>query len=235
MTASATERNGSLARIFIHRESMQMKISQAALVLGALLSFAATTAPASAAIVTYDWTTTSTATVANGGMAIGSGTITVDTSQTTLVTSATNPSVHYVGDLITGITGSIGSVTISGLAPVNADPAHNETNDNLLFVSGSPEVLDTHGFAFTSAAGAFPYSIFSSLALGSTTPPGPNPFQEVGPGGQFLSLGVGTFAITPVPLPSSAWMLILGLGGLGFAALRSARGSKSGSIGLAAA
>jgi len=58
-----------------------MKITRVALVVGALLSFAAATAPASAAMVTYDWTTTSTSTVANGGMAAGGGTITVDTSK----------------------------------------------------------------------------------------------------------------------------------------------------------
>jgi len=211
-----------------------MNILRAALPVGALLSFAATATPARADIVTYDWTTTSTSTVGNGGMATGSGTITVDTSQVTFVTSATNPNVQYAGYLITGITGTIGTVTISGLAPTNAEPP-DITNDNLLFVTGSPEILDTNGFGFTSTGATSPFAIFSSLALGSTTPPGPNPFQEVGPGGNTFSLGVGTFAIQPVPLPASAWLLIFGVGMLGFAALRDPKQSKNDFIGGSAA
>lgn len=204
-----------------------MKISRAALAVAAVLSFAAVAAPASATIVTYDWTLTSTATVPNGGIN-GSGTITVDTSQTTSVQSATNPSVYFVGDLITGITGTVNgggsnqeTITINGLASAGASP---QNDDNLLFVSGQPELLDLKGFAFTSAAtGSTTFDLFSSLALGSTTTPGSNPYQLVGPGGQFGSLGVGTFTITPVPLPASAWMLLAGLTGLGFAAVRQSR------------
>lgn len=210
-----------------------MKISRAAGAVAAVLSFAAVAAPASATIVTYDWTLTSTATVPNGGIN-GSGSITVDTAQTTSVQSATNPSVFYVGDLITGISGQVNgggsnqeSVTINGLAAAGASA---ENNDNLLFVSGQPELLDLKGFAFSSAAtGSTPFDLFSSLTLGSTTTPGSNPYQLVGPGGQFGSLGVGTFTLTPVPLPASAWMLILGLGALGFAAARqSTRHSAAG-------
>ncbi len=201
-----------------------MKISRTALAVAAVLWFAAVAAPASATIVTYNWTLTSTATVLNGGFN-GSDTITVDTSQTTSVQSATNPSVFYVGDLITGITGHVNaggsnqeSITINGLAAVDASA---EYNDNLLFVSGQPELLDLKGFAFTSAAtGTTPFDLVSSLALGSTTPPGSNPYQLIGPGGQFGSLGVGTFTLTPVPLPASAWMLLLGLTGLGLMMVR---------------
>jgi hypothetical protein len=214
-----------------------MKISRTALAVAAVLSFAAAAAPASATILTYDWTLTSTSTVPNGGIN-GSGTLTVDTSQTTSVQSATNPSVYYVGDLITGISGHVNgggsnqeSITINGLAPVGASA---ESDDNLLFVSGQPELLDPKGFAFTSAAtGATTYDLFSSLALGSTTTPGSNPYQLVGPGGQFGSLGVGTFTITPVPLPASAWLLVFGLAGLGFAAARQSRQrSGSGFVGV---
>jgi hypothetical protein len=207
-----------------------MKISHTAVAVAALLSFAAVAAPASATMVTYDWTLTSTSTVANGGFN-GSGTLTVDTSQTTSVQSATNPAVFFVGDLITGITGSVNAggtnqehITINGLASAGASP---ENNDNLLFVSGQPELLDLKGFAFTSAAtGSTAFDLFSSLALGATTTPGSNPYQLVGPGGEFGSLGVGTFAITPVPLPASAWMLLVGLG-LGWVALRRT-GRRSG-------
>jgi hypothetical protein len=205
-----------------------MKISRAAVAVAAVLSFAAVAAPASATIVTYDWTLTSTATVPNGGVN-GSGTLTVDTSQTSSVQSATNPSVFYVGDLITGITGAINgggsnqeSIAINGLVAAGASP---ENNDNLLFVSGQPEVLDTKGFAFTSTAhGSTPFDLFSSLVLGATTPPGSNPYQLAGPGGQFGSLGVGTFTIAPVPLPASAWMLLLGVAGLGVMAVRQGKG-----------
>jgi hypothetical protein len=211
-----------------------MKISRAALAVAAVLSFAAAAAPASATIVTYDWTLTSTSTVPNGGIN-GSGTLTVDTSQTTSVQSATNPSVFYVGDLITGITGNMNgggsnqeSIAINGLAPVGASP---QNNDNLLFVSGHPELLDLKGFAFTSAAtGSTTYDLLSSLALGSTTTPGSNPYQLIGPGGEFGSLGVGTFTITPVPLPASLCMLVIGLAGLGFAAVRQSRQQGGASL-----
>jgi hypothetical protein len=94
-----------------------------------------------------------------------------------------------------------------------------ENNDNHLFLAGQPELLDLKAFAFTSSAtGATAFDRFSQLALGSTTAPGANPYQLVGPGGQFGSLGVGTFTVTPVPLPASAWMLLLGLVGVGIVA-----------------
>jgi hypothetical protein len=63
------------------------------------------------------------------------------------------------------------------------------------------------------------------LSLAAATAP-----QEVGPGGSTLSLGAGTFAITPapVPLPPSVWMLILCLGGLGVVSRMTKKSESAG-------
>ncbi|HEV2700053.1 MAG TPA: VPLPA-CTERM sorting domain-containing protein [Steroidobacteraceae bacterium] len=194
-----------------------MNISRAALAVAAVLSFAAVAAPASATIVTYDWTTSGVGT--SGELAAGSGTITVDTSQTKVVSG-------FTGDLITGITGSIGNDTITGLVAANGGNFGN--NDDLLFVTGTPTVLDTNGFSFKGSIGGVAqttdFTLLSSCSLGSTTTcTGPNPIQLDGPGGTFLNLGQGSFTITPVPLPASAWMLLFGIGALGLAAVRQSK------------
>ncbi|HTC50571.1 MAG TPA: hypothetical protein VK700_01390 [Steroidobacteraceae bacterium] len=194
-----------------------MNISRAALAVAAALSFAAVAAPASATIVTYDWTASGVGT--SGELAAGNGTITVDTSQTKTVNG-------FTGDLITGITGFIGTDTITALVAPNGGNFAN--NDDELFVAGTPTVLDTTGFSFTGSIGGVaqstPFTLLSTCALGSTTTcTGPNPIQLDGPGGTFLDLGQGSFTLTPVPLPASPGMLLLGLAGLGFLAVRQSK------------
>jgi hypothetical protein len=176
-----------------------MKFSKAMLAIAAVVPFAALTATANAATMQYDWTISSTSTVAQGGSEPGAGTLTVTVGAGGV-------------DTITAITGEIGGSAITSLIAANGF----EGNDNLLYPSGSPTILDTDGVSF--AAGAAKYEIYSFFAQGSTTSPGDvNFYSEVG---TTIQQGSGTFAITPVPLPASWTMMLLGLCGLGFVATR---------------
>ena len=169
-----------------------MRFLRPILAVAALLPLAAAMAPAGAATLTFDWTLTGPAASLGGVPAPGSGTLVVTTGTTS--------------DTITSITGTLGTFTITGLLA----PGTLEGNDNLLYPSGTAP-LDTTGFAVSTSGGNI--SILSQFAEGS--PPSGNAYEEIGAAG----FGVGTFAITPapVPLPSSVWMLVLGLGGLGLA------------------
>jgi hypothetical protein len=172
-----------------------MKFLRPVLAVAALLPFAAAMAPASASTLVFDWTLTGPAANLGGVPSPGGGTLTVTTGTTS--------------DTITAVTGTLGTFSITGLLA----PGTLESNDNLLFPSGTAP-LDTKGFAVSTSGGNI--SILSQFAEG--TPPTGNAYEEIGAGG----FGVGTFAITPapVPLPSSVWMLALGLGGLGYGAKR---------------
>jgi PEP-CTERM motif-containing protein len=176
-----------------------MKFSKAVLAIAAVVPFAALTAPANAATVTYDWTMSGTS-VSLGGPEPGSGTLTVTTGAGGV-------------DTITAITGEIGGSTITSLIAPNGF----EGNDNLLYPNGTPTVLDTDGLAFT--AGTAKYEIYSFFAQGSTPSPGDvNFYSEIG---TTIQQGSGTFSVSPVPLPASWTMMLLGLCGLGFVATRS--------------
>jgi hypothetical protein len=175
-----------------------MKLWKAALATSAVL-LAAAAAPANATSITYDWTVSGVGT--SGEVAPGAGTITV--------TPETNGA-----DPVTAITGQIAGVAITGLGSTSGGA------DNLLYPNGSPTVLDLKGLALTTASGSL--SIISQFQQGSTLEPGEVNLDE------FLGSAVGGFAVgnltlAPVPLPASWTLLLLGLGGLGTVALRSAK------------
>jgi len=180
-----------------------------ALLLGGVLLVATGVTPASAATLTFDWTLTSTASAALGGVrSPGSGTITVTTG--------------IGGDTVTAITGTLGGVTITGLAPTGT----LFNNDNLLFpvgttftgppiVSGthsyvSASNLDTKGVAVTTALGTF--DIFGAFVPNATDVTAGNNYDEFGPTG----FGVGTFALTATPLPATLPLFAGGLGFIGY-------------------
>jgi hypothetical protein len=185
-----------------------MKFSTIGLTISAVLSLAAVTAPANATSITYDWAVSGVGT--SGEVPPGTGTITV--------TSETNGI-----DPITAFSGEIGGTTITGLGAATA------SIDNLLYPAGSPTVFDTEGLAFTTATGSG--NIFSFYAQGSTVSPGSvnlDGFSGL-PGG-FV---VGNFTITPVtpvPLPASWAMLLLGVCGVGAVAMRSSRKQAGGQL-----
>lgn len=172
-----------------------MKFLRPVLAAAALLPLAAAMAPASASTLTFDWTLTGPSASLGGVTEPGSGTLTVTTGSSS--------------DTITAVTGTLGSFTITGLL----SPGAFLGNDNLLYPTGTAP-LDTNGFAVATTGGNI--AIWSDFPEG--TPPTGNAYGENGVGGY----GQGTFAISPapVPLPSSVWMLVLGLGGLGFGAKR---------------
>jgi hypothetical protein len=200
-----------------------MKISRTALAVSALLSFAAMVAPASADnLVVFDWTTGAAPGTTGSQMPVGSGTITVDESTTTTVDGV-------VGDKITQITGTFGGATINGLVAAGGG---SFGNDDLLFPSGTKaatgELLDGNGLAFTEAGSSVIYNIWGNAPNTDASELGSNPYVLYSSATGELS---GTFAIAPVPLPGSVWMLILGVAGLGFMSQTARKQRQRGSLG----
>jgi hypothetical protein len=183
-----------------------MKLSTVGLAITAVLSLAAAVAPANAASLTFDWTVSGVGT--SGEVAPGAGVVTV--------TSETNGA-----DPITAFSGEIGGTAITGLGA-----AVSGTIDNLIYPNGSPTVLDTEGLAFTTASGSG--RIFSFQAQGST--PSPGSVNLDGFTGLPSGFVVGNFDITPVPLPGSWTMLLLGVCGLGFLASRGSKKQADGRL-----
>lgn len=116
------------------------------------------------------------------------------------------------GFLITGITGTVGSATITGLLA----PGTFGGNDNLLFVGQNP-LLSFGGFSFTADGSN---NIFSSTVLGG--------FGLLRPNNTIVT---GTFSISAVttpppvgaiPEPGTWALMLLGFGFVG-AALRRQR------------
>jgi hypothetical protein len=195
----------------------------AAFIIGGLLSPAATI-PANAATITLDWTLSGPAASLGGLHFTGSGTLTA--------------TIGPASDLVTAITGTVtdGTVveTITGLAPTGT----LNSNDNLLFpigtnfvgppVSSTPYVsvsdLDSHGIAFTIAAG--PIDVFGFSAPNQTPAPNPanNNYGELSPEG----FGVGNFAVTP--LPAALPLFATGLGALGLLGWRRKRKNAAADI-----
>ena len=192
------------------------------LLLGGVLPIAMGMAPANAATLTFDWTLTSTASPALGGVpSPGGGTITVTTG--------------IGSDAVTAITGTLGGVTITGLAPIGT----LFNNDNLLFpvgttFTGPPVVsgthsyvsasnLDTKGVAVTTALGTF--DIFGSFVPNATDVTAGNNYDEFGPTG----FGVGTFALTATPLPATLPLFAGGLGLIGYLTRRRNRAGNQAS------
>jgi hypothetical protein len=180
-----------------------MTQSKTALVAAALLPLMAAVAPANANTLTYDFNLSCVGT--SGCFELGGGSLTVSTS----------PS----GDIVTGITGSVGGEAITGLLA----PGSVDGNDNVIFPNGTPTVLSLKGLGFELTGGA-QVDLLSQFGQGSTLSPGEVNLYEMigGPGG----FGVGNINITPVPLPASWGFLALGIAGLGALALRSKKSEQ---------
>jgi hypothetical protein len=88
-------------------------------------------------------------------------------------------------------------------------------SNNLVYPAGLTQV-STGGFAFVTDTGV-DVDIFSFYGLGSV--PSGNAYGEE----TSIGFGVGTFALTPVPEPSTWAMMTLGFAGLGLLAYRRAR------------
>jgi hypothetical protein len=199
-----------------------MKISRIAVAIGALLSLGAAVAPASAGVLTYDWTLSLAPGVTTGGFEwTGSGTVIVNTAS----------GQSY--DSITSLTGSVTNGTTTDL--LSLAPIGTLTSDNRLFANGAAgtQSLDSDGIT-VETGGAVLFNLFAEGTAGVSSDI--NVFTEGAPPAEG-SIGQGTFAVSlaPVPLPSSVWMLILGLGGLVFAALRKSKQPRDESIGAFAA
>jgi hypothetical protein len=193
---------------------MTRKFCRFGLVITAAASLAAVTAPAKAQSVTDDWTVGSTGTVGPGGaIGTGSGTITFTSGGA------------GGADTVTGILGEIQGVSITGLATATGSPTVAASGDNLVYPNGSPTVLDLGGLIVTTASGNL--KIWSSEAQGSTDVSDPNviDFQ-----GSSLGFGVGTFTLSPVPLPTSWIMMLTAILGVGLVSRRRER-SAVASIG----
>jgi hypothetical protein len=169
----------------------------ATFVIGCLLPLTATMAPSRATTVTFEWTLSGPAPSLGGVPFPGSGTIAATVSASG-------------GDTVTGITGTVNGSMITGLNTFNGA-------DNLLFPAGTT-FLSTHGISFVTAAGQ-DINIFSFFPQG--TPPSGNAYGELSTNPS--AFGVGTFAISAVPEPSTWAMMLLGFTGLGFAFHRSKR------------
>ncbi len=179
-----------------------MKFPKPALVIASLLPLAAAVAPASASTITFDWTLGPAAGVTSGGIAKGSGTLTANVG-----TSA---------DTITAITGTIGGETISGLEPTNILKGTATIPDNALFPKGST-FLSTKGVGieFTNGTGLLLWSDFAQGAQGANNNNAYSGQLVTATGTPGGSAGQGTFTLSPVPLPASWTMLLLGICGLG--------------------
>jgi hypothetical protein len=189
----------------------------AALAIGGFLALTASQVPSSASTLTFDWTLTGPSPSLGGIPETGSGTLTVTTDTGS--------------DIVTLFTGTIGGNTVT-LAPTGT----LNGNDNLVFPVGTTFVgppvvtgttsyvsvsdLDSHGIAFTTSAGTF--DIFGFDAPNTTPAPSPtnNNYAEEGAAG----FGVGTFALTPTPVPAA---LPLFAGGLCLVGLLSRRRKRN--------
>jgi hypothetical protein len=161
--------------------------------------------PANAAMITFDWSMTLTE--------AGSGNFPneVDVGSGTLTVNT-----GLGGDPLIGITGSADGSSITGVTSFKG-------SDNMVFPVG-PTFLDTNGIAFTTASGLKGDIFLLSAADNVYT-------------AQFSNrdFAIGTFSLTPVPLPASWSFMLLGLAGIGGLALWRNKGSSSeNSLGLAA-
>jgi hypothetical protein len=178
------------------RGKQGMKLFKAAALVIGLLPFAATMAPACAAVQTFDWAMTSPAASLGGFPVPESGELTA-----TMVSTGV-----WAVDTLT-----IGGSAVDRLTTFDG-------NDNLIYTNGFAS-LDTNGISFTTAAGQS-VNVFSFFAQG--TPPTGNAYGEIASPGGF---GVGTFTVTGVPESSTWAMMLLGFAGLGFAGYRRTKGA----------
>jgi hypothetical protein len=185
-----------------------MNLKKTALLVLGLAPLVAAVAPAYADTFVYNWTLTGPDASLGGVPQPGSGTLTATTGTT--------------GDTVIDITGTLGGSAITGLTSFFG-------SDNVVFPEGT-SFLSTKGLAFTTASGE---SVNIFAFNGQGTPPSGNAYGEEISGGSF---GVGTFNLTPVPLPASWTMLLIGAGALGAFAFRRGKGDSSRDVaGFAAA
>jgi PEP-CTERM motif len=183
-----------------------MKFATRVLLVLGLLPFAMAVAPANASTITFDWSFTLTQS-GSGNFLNG-----VDVGSGTLTaTTGTN------GDVVTAITGSADGSAITGLTSF-------EGSDNLLFPAG-PTLVDANGISFGTASGVQGNIYFLTT--------GPKVYNAL-----FSNhdSAVGSFTLTPVPLPASWSFMLLGLAGIGGVVLWRNKGARSeNSLGLAIA
>lgn len=161
--------------------------------------------PAARATTTYDWAITNS----NGNVYNGdTGTFTVED------TTTTNPSIDdttstpgpFTGYLVTGISGTFGDSTITGLVAPGGDQylAAGYNNDNILGID-EPTLMDLGGIAFTTSNDAtFVFDYFFAAQK----------YYEWGNGGGG-NLGFDVTVATPEP-SSLALFAVSGVSGLLF-------------------
>jgi PEP-CTERM motif len=166
----------------------------AALTMGCALSMATAT-NAFATVETFNWTLTGLSPSLGYAPLQGGGTL----------TAASNGDGSWTVDAVTG---EVGGLTISGVT-------NYYLSNNLVYPAGLTQV-STGGFAFVTDTGV-DVDIFSFYGQGSV--PSGNAYGEE----TSIGFGVGTFAMTPVPEPSTWAMMTLGFAGLGLLAYRRAK------------
>jgi hypothetical protein len=181
----------------MRRKTVSKPFKSSALFAGCL-ALTAIAVPAHAATMTFDWTLAGPASSLGGFGTAGSG------SGTFTVTTGAN------GDLITAITGEIGSNAVTLL------PLGTNGSDDLLFPIGTSFTggtsvvdLDTNGISVSTTLGD--YHIFGAGSPFSIGTVSGNDIFETGPGG----FGVGTLAVSAVPEPSTWAMMLLGFACIG--------------------
>jgi hypothetical protein len=169
-------------------------LTLAALTMGCALSVVTAT-NASATVETFNWSLTGGLPSKGFAPLQGGGTL----------TATSNDDGSWTVDAVTG---EVGGLTIAGVT-------NFFVSDNLVFPAGLTQV-STRGFAFVTDSGV-DVDIFSFFAQGSV--PSGNAYGEE----TSVGFGVGTFAMSPVPEPSTWAMMTLGFAGLGFVAYRKAK------------
>ena len=169
-------------------------LTLAALTMGCALSIVTTT-DAFATVETFNWTLTGGLPSLGYAPLQGGGTL----------TATSNGDSSWTVDAVTG---EVGGLTIAGVT-------NFYLSNNLVYPAGLTQI-STDGFAFVTDSGV-DVDIFSFFGQG--TPPSGNAYGEY----TSIGFGVGTFAMTPVPEPSTWAMMTFGFAGLGLLAYRKAK------------